>query len=77
MNSLFNTLLSMLRVLGTIMICAIPVMFLWNGIMADVVTVVKPLNYFQAIGLQFLAILLQQSFNFYYIRGEMPQGEIK
>ena len=75
-----NSILSMLRVLGTIMLGAIPVMFLWNGVLADAITVIKPINYFQAIGVQFLAILLQQSFNFYYIRSALPgssQGEIK
>ena len=75
-----STILNMLRVLGTIMLGAIPVMFLWNGILADVVTVIKPISYFQAIGLQFLAVLLQQSFNFYYIKAPVdggPTGEIK
>lgn len=74
---MMRTVLMMLKLLGTVMIGAVPLAFLWNGILVDLVTVIRPISYIQAIGIQFLAALLQQSFNIYYIRGAEPQGEIK
>lgn len=70
-----SAILAILRAAGTILLTSVPLVLLWNNVLVDAVSVVKPISFYQAVGIQILAVLLQQSLNVYYIVGRPKDAQ--
>jgi len=55
MQIALNICLALVIIVGVALIMAAPTMWLWNGCAVDAVTVLRPIGFWQALGLNFLS----------------------